>query len=88
VPYFKCVPCRTRVPATGGDTPDRSCPSCGMALVPVADLTEVMGFQSRDLIEPSVPAGGAEVEIDRWLDEGGNDEPERLARAVALERPL
>jgi len=59
-----------------------------MALVPVADLTEVMGFQSRDLIQPSVPAGGPEVEIDRWLDEGGNDEPERLARAIALERPL
>jgi hypothetical protein len=92
VPYFKCVPCRIRVPATGADTAvtDRSCPSCGMALESVADLTEVVGFHSPDLIEPSVPARAtqAEVEIDRWLDEGGRDEPERLAKAGALELPV
>jgi hypothetical protein len=105
VPYLKCVPCKVRVSATGADTDltDGSCPSCGMALEPVADLTEVVGFRSPNLFDPSVPprvaervadiSGGravaeAQVEIDRWLDEGGSDWPEPLAVAVALELPV
>jgi hypothetical protein len=105
VPYFKCVPCRVRVSATGADTDltDGSCPSCGMALEPVVDLTEVVGFHSPNLLDPSMPArvaepvadisGGrsvaeAQVEIDRWLDEGGSHGPEPLAEAVALELPV
>jgi hypothetical protein len=71
-----------------------------MALESVADLNEVMGFRSPNLLDPSVRArvaervtdisGGrsvaeAQVGIDRWLDEGGSDGPEPLAQAVALE---
>jgi hypothetical protein len=66
-------------------------------------LTEVVGFRSPDLLDPSAPprvaervadiSGGravaeAQVEIDRWLDEGGSDRPEPIAEAVALELPI
>jgi hypothetical protein len=104
VPYFKCVPCKIRVPESGARTAltGGSCPSCGFALEPVADLTDVVGFRSPDLLDPSVPArvaervadisGGrrfaeAQLEIDRWFDEGGGVEPEPLAKAVALDLP-
>jgi hypothetical protein len=106
VPYLKCAPCKVRVSATGSHTAltDGSCPNCGLALEPVADLTEVVGFRSPNLLDPSVPSdvaervadisGGRSVaeaqgEIDRWLDEGGSSGPESLAKAIALElRPL
>jgi hypothetical protein len=102
VPYFKCVPCKIRVSAAGAHTvlTDGSCPSCGFALEPVADLTEVLGFRSPNLLDPSVPqpitgrvadiSGGrsvaeAQTGLDRWLDEGGSDGPEPLAEAIAVE---
>jgi hypothetical protein len=102
VPYVKCVPCKIRVSASGAGTAlmDGSCPGCGSALEAVTDLTEVIGFRSPNLLDPSVPpavaermadiSGGrsvveAQLEIDRWLDEGGSDAPEPLAEAVALE---
>jgi hypothetical protein len=105
VPYFKCVPCKFRVSATDADPAPTggACPSCGMALEPVADLTELVGFRSPDLIDSSVLTRGAErvadisggrsvaraqVEIDRWLDEGGSYAPEPLPEAVALELPV
>jgi hypothetical protein len=65
-------------------------------------LTEVLGFRSPNLLDPSVPpriagrvadiSGGraateAQLEIDRWLDEGGSLRPEQLAEAVALDLP-
>jgi hypothetical protein len=99
VPYSKCVPCRIRVPATGPLT-DGACPSCGRALEPVSRLTDVVGFRGPDLVDPSVPprvaervtdiSGGravaeAQVEVDRWLDEGGGLGPQPLAQAVALD---
>ena len=101
VPYFKCVPCKIRVSASdaGAALTDGACPGCGAALDPAADLTEVVGFRSPDLIDPSVPeraaervadiSGGraaieAQSEIDRWLDEGGGLAPEPPAEAVAL----
>jgi hypothetical protein len=104
VPYFKCVPCKMRVSAAGARTAltDGACPSCGRALEPVAELTEVMGFRSPNLLDPSVPPGIAErvadicggrpvadaqLEVDRWLDEGGGLGPEPLAQAVALDLP-
>jgi hypothetical protein len=104
VPYFKCVPCKIRVSASGARTAltDGACPSCGRALEPVAELTEVMGFRSPNLLDPSVPAGVAErvadisggrpvaeaqLEIDRWLDEGGSLGAYPLAEAVALDLP-
>jgi hypothetical protein len=88
VPYLQCVPCKIRVSTTGAGTAltDGACPSCGSALEPVADLTELVGFRSPNLLDPSVPldvaervadiSGGrpvaqAQLEIDRWLDEGG-----------------
>jgi hypothetical protein len=102
VSYLKCVPCKIRVSATGAGTAltEGACPSCGSALEPVADLTELVGFRSPNLLDPSVPprvaervtdiSGGravaeAQVEIDRWLDEGGDLGPQPLAQAVALD---
>jgi hypothetical protein len=93
VPYFKCVPCKVRVSATGADTAvsDRPCPSCGMPLESVADLTEVVGFRVAEPVADASgrrPATEEEVEIDRWLDEGGRDEPEQLGKAVVRELPV
>jgi hypothetical protein len=104
VTYFKCVPCKIRVSAAGADTTltDGSCPGCGSALEPVSELTEIVGFRSPNLLDPSVPprvadrvadiSGGraaaeAQLEIDRWLDEGGSLRPEPVAQAVAVELP-
>jgi hypothetical protein len=104
VPYFKCVPCKIRVSAAGADTAltDGSCPGCGSALEPVVKLTDVLGYRSPNLLDPSVPpriagrvadiSGGraaaeAQLEIDRWLDEGGSLRPEPPAQAVALDLP-
>ena len=91
MPYFKCVPCRIRVSASGARTAlaDGACPGCGSALEPVAQLTELVGFRSLNLPDPSVPPGVGEresrIEVDRWLDEGGGLGPQPLAEAVALE---
>jgi hypothetical protein len=82
---------------TGG-----SCPGCGQALQPVAKLTDVMGFRSPNLHDRSVPpriaqrmaditggraAAEAQLDADRWLDEGGALPPDAIAQAVALPRP-
>ena len=80
---------------------DGSCPRCGLALEPVVNLTEVLSYRSPNrLDDPSVPprvaervtdisGGGPDAEnqldIDRWLDEGGSVVPEPLADAAALE---
>lgn len=102
MPYLKCVPCRIRVSASGTGTAltDGACPSCGRALEPVADLTDVLGFRSPNMLDPSMPPGVAErvadisggrpvvesqLEIDRWLDEGGSLGAEPFAEAVALD---
>jgi hypothetical protein len=102
VPYFKCVPCKIRVSAAGAHTAltDGSCPSCGSALDPVVDLTDVLGFRSPDLLDTSAPPRDAErvadisggravsevqLEIDRWLDEGGSLAPELLAETIDLD---
>jgi hypothetical protein len=102
MPYFKCVPCKIRVSVADTDLTDGSCPGCGLALEPVAKLTEVMGFRSSHVFDEPIPAriaeqvtdisGGREVaqaqlESDRWLDEGGSLSPEMLAEAIALEIP-
>jgi hypothetical protein len=104
VPYFKCVSCRIRVSAAGAATglTDGSCPGCGQPLQPVAKLTEVMGFRSPNLHDPSIPpriaermadiSGGraaaeAQSDADRWLDDGGGPPSEAIAEAVALPKP-
>jgi hypothetical protein len=102
VPYFKCVPCKIRVSVAGADLTDGSCPGCGMSLEPAATLTEVVGFRSPNLFDAEVPprvaervtdiSGGraaaqAQIDSDRWLNEGGSLTPEMLAEAVALEIP-
>jgi hypothetical protein len=58
MPYVKCVPCKIRVSlaGTGMDPTDPSCPGCGLALEPVAKLTEVMGFRSFQPLDESIPA--------------------------------
>jgi hypothetical protein len=81
---------------------DGSCPGCGLPLEPVGELTEVLGFRSPNLFDSSVPprvaepvadiSGGraateAQLEIDRWLDEGGGLAADPLAEAVALAIP-
>ncbi|MEA2420105.1 MAG: hypothetical protein QOE60_2311, partial [Thermoleophilaceae bacterium] len=88
MPYLKCVPCKIRVSNAGAGTTltDGTCPACGLALEPVVTLTEVVGFRSSDLFDPSVlprvaqrvadisggrAAAEAQLETDRWLDEGG-----------------
>lgn len=102
MPYFKCVPCKIRVSALGADTAlsGGSCPSCGAALEPVVQLTEVMGYRSPNLLDPSVPprvaervadiSGGrpaaeAQLEVDRWLDEGGSLGAEPFVAAIDLD---
>jgi hypothetical protein len=93
---------RVSVADAGTDPTDRSCPGCGLLLEPAAKLTEVMGFRSSHVFDELIPAriaelvtdisGGreaaqAQLESDRWLDEGGSLAPEMLAEAVALEIP-
>ena len=93
---------RVSVAGAATDLTDGSCPGCGRSLQPVAKLTEVMGFHSPNLYDRSVPpriadrmsdiSGGraaaeAQLEADRWLDEGGALPPEAIAEAVALPRP-
>jgi hypothetical protein len=85
VPYFKCVPCKIRVSAAGAHTAlsDGSCPGCGFALEPVADLTEVLGFRSPNLLDPSVPQPIAGRVAD--ISGGRSVGPEPLADAIAVE---
>ena len=102
MPYFKCVPCKIRVSTAGAHTAltDGSCPSCGLALAPVVELTEVLGYRSPNLLDTSVPQRVAErvadiscgravsevqLEVDRWLDEGGSLAPELLAETIDMD---
>jgi hypothetical protein len=93
---------RVSVAGAATDLTDGSCPGCGQSLQPVANLTELMGFRSPNLHDSSVPAriaervadisGGraaaeAQLDADRWLDEGGSLPPEAIAEAVVLLRP-
>jgi len=93
---------RVSVAGAATDLTDGSCPSCGRSLQPVAKLTDVMGFRSPNLNDSSVPpliaermadiSGGraaaeAQLDADRWIDEGGSLPPEAIAEAVALPRP-
>jgi hypothetical protein len=104
VSYFKCVSCKIRVSSAGAGTAltDGSCPGCGLALEPVVELREVLGFRSPNLLDSSIPprvaarvadiSGGrsateAQLEIDRWLDEGGGLAPDPVSEAVALVIP-
>jgi hypothetical protein len=79
-----------------------SCPGCGEPLEPVAKLDEVLRFRSPNLHDSSIPprvaervadiSGGraaaeAQLDADRWLNEGGSLAPEAIAEAVALPRP-
>ena len=93
---------RVSVAGAATDLARGSCPGCGQSLQPVAKLTEVMGFRSPNLHDSSVPpriaermadiSGGraavdAQLDADRWLDEGGALPPEAIAQAVALPVP-
>ena len=93
---------RVSVAGAGTDLTDGSCPGCGRSLEPVAQLIDVMGFRSPNLYDRSVPpriaqrmsdiSGGraaaeAQLDADRWLDEGGALPPDAIAEAVALPRP-
>jgi hypothetical protein len=100
VPYLKCVSCKIRVSTAdaGTDQTGRSCPACGRSLEPVGKLAEVLGFRTPNIYDSSVPprvadiSGGrsateADLDADRWLNEGGSLLPEALAEAVALPSP-
>ena len=93
---------RVSAAGAGTDLTDGSCPGCGLSLEPVAQLTEVLGFHSQNLFDATVPprvaervtdiSGGraaaeAQLDSDRWLNEGGSLTPEMLAEAVALRVP-
>jgi hypothetical protein len=84
------------------DLTDGSCPGCGEPLEPVAKLTDVIGFRSPNLYDSSVPPGVAErmadisggrpaaeaqLDAERWLDEGGSLPPDAIAEAMALPKP-
>jgi hypothetical protein len=100
VPYLKCVSCKIRVSRAdaGTDLTGGSCPACGQSLEPVGKLAEVLGFRTPNIYDSSVPprvadiSGGrsateADLDADRWLNEGGSLLPEALAEAVALPSP-
>jgi hypothetical protein len=93
---------RVSVAGADADLADRACPGCGSPLEPVGRLDEVMGFRSPTVSDGSIPqrtaeqvsdiSGGraaaeAQLESDRWLNEGGSLTPELLAEAIALEIP-
>ena len=93
---------RVSVAVADTDRMDGSCPGCGLSLEPVAKLTEVVGFRSPALFDAAVLprlaqrvtdiSGGraaveAQLDSDRWLNEGGSLTPEMLAEAVALDIP-
>jgi hypothetical protein len=93
---------RVSAAGAGTDLTDGSCPGCGLSLEPVAELTEVLGFRSPNVFDATMPpqfaehvtdiSGGraaaqAQLDSDRWLNEGGTLAPEMLADAVALEIP-
>lgn len=93
---------RVSVAGAATDLTDGSCPGCGRSLQPVAKLTDVMGFRSPNPYDRSVPpriaarisdisggraAADAQLDADRWLDEGGALPPEAIAGAVALPTP-
>jgi hypothetical protein len=48
LPHFKCVTCRTRLYDGGrpADLTGDPCPGCGVALEPVSELTELVGFRA------------------------------------------
>jgi Zn-finger nucleic acid-binding protein len=77
MPHFKCVGCRTRLysSAARADLIDDLCPRCGVALEPVGELAEIVGFQSMS------------VEAERWLDDTGSASHETVAAAIALTAP-
>ena len=100
MPYLKCVSCKIRVSRAdaGADLTSGSCPACGQWLEPVGKLSEVLGFRTPNTYDSSVPprvadiSGGrsaveADLDADRWLNEGGSLLPEALAGAVALSSP-
>jgi hypothetical protein len=81
---------------------DGSCPGCGQSLERVAKLADVLGFRSPNIHDSSIPprvaervadiSGGsaaaqAQLDADRWLNEGGSLPPEPIAEAIALRRP-
>ncbi len=93
---------RVSVAGAATDLTDGLCPGCSQSLQPVANLTELLGFRSPNLYDSSVPpriaervadiSGGraaaeAQLDADRWLDEGGALPPEAFAEAVSLPRP-
>jgi hypothetical protein len=48
MPHFRCVTCKTRGYNAGGpaDLLDDLCPGCGVALEPVSELAELVGFRA------------------------------------------
>jgi hypothetical protein len=93
---------RVSVAVTDTDLVDGSCPGCGLSLEPVAKLTDVVGFRSPALFDPAVlprlaqrvtdisggrAAAEAQLDSDRWLNDGGSLAPELLAKAIALDIP-
>jgi hypothetical protein len=83
--WFKCSHCRIR--RSGMDVAisaaQDTCPLCGRTLDPERDATALMGFS----FLAADPAGGGltsdtdavsdALAAERWLDEGGSNEPQR-----------
>jgi hypothetical protein len=90
MPWFKCSHCRIR--RSGLDVAisaaqDR-CPLCGRKLESERELTSLVGFGLLTAVETALIRGGTSRTIDadtatdvlaaeRWLDEGGGNEPAR-----------
>jgi DNA repair exonuclease SbcCD ATPase subunit len=84
MPWFKCSHCRIR--RSGLDVAisaaQDTCPLCGRTLDPERDLSALMGFR---FLAGAVPARGGltseaasdALAAERWLNEGGRNEPRR-----------
>ena len=73
--HFKCDGCRLRLhhPQTRAELVSLVCPSCGSALVPARELSEIVGYRA--------------IESGPGSDRDGTGFPEALAQTLALPDP-
>ena len=86
MPWFKCSHCKIRrsgLDVAMSATQDR-CPLCGRTMAPERDLAALMGFSflAGDTASGATSHADADAVSDalaaeRWLDEGGSNEPQR-----------
>ena len=85
MPHFKCVACKGRL-YRSATMPDEPCPGCGVALEPVGQLSEVVGFRLLEAYEEPA-ADGARRLADRVAEMRDQREAEQAGTALALSAP-